>query len=198
MADEKYIKSIKDQIWATRVSRVNAEMRLKSKESFIQAINIYYSCFAVFLSICLLIKQDFVYSLLTLTMTIVLMISILYFKSLKYAERALDYRTNYTELQKLEFKLSHIEITAEQIHFIEEAYCKLLAESENHIEFDYLKTVAKSKEDFKKDRWSKQKANLYWWNLIWRLIIKTLCIILPILLLFLAFCWKTNGWFNNL
>ena len=159
MYDERYIESLKNQIWATRVSRINAEMRLKIKESFIQAINIYYSCFTVFLSIFLLVKQNFACNLLNLIMAIVLMVSILYFKSLKYTERALDYRKNYTELQKLEFKLSHKETYEGQIHCIEEDYCKLLAESENHIEFDFLKTLAKSKMDYKKERWTRERKN---------------------------------------
>jgi ABC-type multidrug transport system fused ATPase/permease subunit len=198
MYDEDYEKSLKSQIWATRVSRINAEMRLKSKETFIQTINIYYSCFTVFLSIYLLVKQDFAYSLLTLIMTIVLMVSILYFKSLKYTERALDYRKNYTDLQKLEFKLSHKEIDAEQIHGIEEDYCKLLAAGENHIEFDYLKTLAQSKIDYKKERWTREKVDKYYWNLIWRFVLKTFCIILPLLLLLLIYCWKAHGWLNSL
>ena len=198
MYEEDYKKSLKNQIWATRVSRINAEMRLKSKETFIQTINIYYSCFTVFLSIYLLVKQDFAYSLLTLIMTIVLMVSILYFKNLKYTERALDYRKNYTDLQKLEFKLSDKEIDADQIHGIEEGYCKLLAEGENHIEFDYLKTLAQSKIDYKKERWTRQKAGKYYWNLIWRFVLKAFCIILPVLLLLLIYFWKTHGWLNSL
>ena len=33
------IKVLKDQIWTTRVSRINAERRLVKKEKFIQGIN---------------------------------------------------------------------------------------------------------------------------------------------------------------
>ena len=39
---EKY-KDLSDQIWTTRISRVNAEKRLVNKEAFFQGINIYYS-----------------------------------------------------------------------------------------------------------------------------------------------------------
>ena len=45
------IKRLKDQIWTTRVSRINAERRLINKEKFIQAINIYYSCVTIIFSI---------------------------------------------------------------------------------------------------------------------------------------------------
>jgi len=36
---EKY-KDLSDQIWTTRISRVNAEKRLINKEAFFQGINI--------------------------------------------------------------------------------------------------------------------------------------------------------------
>jgi len=38
-------KTLANQIWTTRVSRVNAEKRLINKESFFQAINIYPELF---------------------------------------------------------------------------------------------------------------------------------------------------------
>ena len=47
---EKY-KDLSDQIWTTRISRVNAEKRLVNKEAFFQGINIYYSCVTIIFSI---------------------------------------------------------------------------------------------------------------------------------------------------
>lgn len=197
MASAEKIHSFKNQIWTTRISRVNAEKRLKTKEAFIQGINIYYSCFTVALSILLLVKQNFAYSLLALMMTIVLTISILYFKSLNYVERARDYRKNYTELQRLEFELSH-EVSDEDISRIEQRYCTLLDNGENHISFDYYKTVAGSTGEYKESLWTKDIKRKYYWNLIWRKSIICICVILPFILLFLVHWGQCNGYFNGL
>ena len=56
--DKEKIKKLRDQIWTTRVSRVNAEKRLVNKNSFIQGINIYYSCVTILFSILALINND--------------------------------------------------------------------------------------------------------------------------------------------
>ena len=43
--DEQQIAEFGNQIWCTRVSRVNAEKRLKHKEAFAEGLNIYYSLY---------------------------------------------------------------------------------------------------------------------------------------------------------
>lgn len=105
---EKY-KGLADQIWTTRVSRVNAEKRLIAKESFAQGVNIYYSCVTIIFSILSLVHKDDKLSLMTVFMTISLLIVILYLNNQKYLEHAREYRKNYTALQKLEFELEGIE-----------------------------------------------------------------------------------------
>lgn len=196
-AMEKYADKLINQIWTTRVSRINAEKRLQQKETFIEGINIYYSCFTVLLSIVLLVKQNYIYSLLSLAMTIILMISILYFKSLRYAERARDYRNNYTELHRLEFRLSHVN-TEEEIGEIEQKYCALLDEAENHIPFDYYKTVAESHDPYKAAKWTSYIKHRYYWGTFWRGIIKVICIILPPALTCLAYWGQSYGWVDSI
>ena len=107
-------KTLANQIWTTRVSRVNAEKRLINKESFFQAINIYYSCLTIIFSILTLLNGnekngDEKLSLLTVLMSISLLIVILYLNGQKYLEHAREYRKNYTELQRLEFDLEHVD-----------------------------------------------------------------------------------------
>ena len=105
---EKY-KDLSDQIWTTRISRVNAEKRLINKEAFFQGINIYYSCVTIIFSILTLLNNNEKLSLMTVFMTISLLIVILYLNGQKYSEQAREYRKNYTELQKLEFELNNID-----------------------------------------------------------------------------------------
>lgn len=176
------IRRLQDQIWITRISRVNAEARLKSKESFIQAMNIYYSCYTVFLSICLLIKQNSAFSLLSVIMTIVLMVSLLYFKSLRYTEQALAYRKTYTELQRLEFRLNHItELT--DTSDIEQAYCDLMCQDENHISYDYYMALAHSSGEYRKEHWKGIVKVKYYWGRTLRFGVKLFLVLLPILLI---------------
>lgn len=180
--DKEEISQLQNQIWTTRISRVNAEMRLKSKESFIQAMNIYYSCCTVCLSICLLIKQNPVVSFLSVIMTIALMVSLLYFKSLRYTEQALAYRKTYTDLQRLELRLNHV-TELEEILDIEKTYCDLMRQDENHIPFDYYTTLSQSRGKYRDEHWRGLVVVKYYWEIFWRLIVKLFLALLPILLI---------------
>lgn len=185
------IKKLKDQIWKTRISRVNAEKRLLKKNSFIQGINIYYSILMIAFSISSYIYKNDVLSIMTIYLSISLIISILYLDSQSYADRALQYRKNYTELQRLEYALSHLkESNIDEIKIIEEKYCNLLNVSENHISYDFYKTIKYSKPDYKNEYWRGIKCE-YYWNLIWRFLLKLIIIILPFILL--LFCGEFNA-----
>lgn len=146
---EKY-KDLSDQIWTTRISRVNAEKRLVNKEAFFQGINIYYSCVTIIFSILTLLNNNEKLSLMTVFMTISLLIVILYLNGQKYSEQAREYRKNYTELQKLEFELNNIDgDDVDLIKNIYNRYCDLLDSSSNHISFDYYETVHGSIGEYK-------------------------------------------------
>lgn len=92
---EKY-KDLSDQIWTTRISRVNAEKRLINKEAFFQGINIYYSCVTIIFSILTLLNKNEKLSLMTVFMTISLLIVILYLNGQKYLEHAREYSKRQT------------------------------------------------------------------------------------------------------
>lgn len=181
--DEQKIAEFGNQIWCTRVSRVNAEKRLKHKEAFADGLNIYYSCFTVALSICLLFIQDESLnkplSAFSLIMTVIVTICILYCKSLRYADRARGYKDNYTDLQQLEISLKHI-TSIEELTKIENEYCNLLKNGENHIPYDYYRTVFESNQSYKKtkDKWIPVK---YCLKTLERYVIETVLITFPVL-----------------
>ncbi len=175
-------KTLPDQIWTTRISRVNAEKRLINKESFFQAINIYYSSLTIIFSILALVNNDEKLSLMTVFMTISLLVAILYLNGQRYLERAREYRKNYTELQKLEFDLKSIcEDDVDSIKKIYTKYCDLLESCSNHISFDYYKTVHGSSGEYRDNRWKNVRV-VYYWNVCWRLLLKASVIILPVVL----------------
>ncbi len=176
------LQAFKDQVWTTRVSRVNAEERLVRKELFFQGINIYYSCVTIIFSILTLKYNNERLSLMTVLMTISLLIVILYLNGQKYLEHAREYRKNYTALHKLEFKLEHL--TADnmnEIKEIEQEYCNLMDSGSNHISYDYYCTVFESRGEYRENRWKGVKAK-YIWGTCWRILIKILIVILPFVL----------------
>lgn len=178
---DKY-KELPDQIWTTRISRVNAEKRLINKETFFQGINIYYSCLTIIFSILAFINKDDKLSLMTVFMTISLLIVILYLNGQKYSEHAREYRRNYTELQKLEFDIKCIdEDDIEAIKKIYLKYCELLDSSSNHISFDYYEAVHGSIGVYREKRWKNIWVK-YYWNVCWRVLLKLCVIALPVVL----------------
>lgn len=186
-------EKLQNQIWTTRASRINAEKRLLHNEQFVQWINIYYSCVTVAVSICLLLRPDQIFSLLTTTMTIALLVVVLFFKSLRFSERAFDFRRIYTELQKLEFQLNRKDLDIDTIEAIQNKYCDLMAEGENHITFDYYKAVWESKREYRKDNSNWKMAAGYVWGVFWRWIAMIVVIVLPILLGWLVYLVKSYG-----
>ena len=192
--DTSNIDILKNQIWTTRTSRVNAEKRIMEKEHFTENINIYYSCLLVIYSIIPFVCSKIRLGFVTLFLTVLLTISIVYIKGLKYKERARDYRKNYTELQKLEFRLSHIKTDEELCKSeIENEYCKLLDSTENHISFDYYKTVMESSGEYKKNRLTTGLKRKYILGVTWRFTIKLLIVILPIVLALFSFLVSYHG-----
>lgn len=182
---EKY-KDLPDQIWTTRISRVNAEKRLINKEAFVQFINIYYSCCTIIFSILALLDNNEKLSLMTVFMTISLLIVILYLNGQKYLEQAREYRKNYTELQKLEFELKSIDSDdVESIKKICNSYCDLLDFSINHISFDYYGAVHGSSGEYRNKKWKSVRCR-YYYNVAWRFLFKMLLILLPVVIYWLC------------
>ena len=180
------IKALQNQIWITRMSRINAEKRLINKENFIQGINVYYSCISIFFSILTLINPNDKLSLMTVLMTIALSLMILYFNGQRNLKNAREYRKNYTELQKLEFELNYLDGTEkESIQRIENIYCELMNSSSNHISYDYYVAVYKSKKEYREPLWKDIKIR-FWWDVLWRVCIKVCLITLPVILYILC------------
>lgn len=175
-------ETLSNQIWATRISRINAERRLVNKEAFFQVINIYYSCLTIIFSILAYVNNDQKLSLMTIFMTISTLVVILYLNGQNYLEHARKYRKNYTALQELEFKLKAVnDKNINAIKDIYEEYCKLLNSNSNHIPFDYYQTVYSSSEEYREERWKRIRKK-YYWNWIWRYLLKGAILILPVIL----------------
>lgn len=135
----KEIDSLKRSIYITRKSRINASERLINSEKFIQVINMYYSCFLCGMSVYSLISTDS-FSIISTILSIVLTISIFFFSSQRFGDRAQYFKKNYIELQKLYFKIENLG-EEENLKEYKNEYINLLLDSENHSTYDYYKAV---------------------------------------------------------
>lgn len=180
------VQVLKDQIWTTRVSRINAERRLVKKEKFIQGINIYYSCVTIIFSILSLINGDNNLSLITTFMSICLLITILYLNAERYMDHARDYRSNYTALHKLEMRLENTSIAPKEIEEIRLEYCDLLDSAWNHTTYDYYCTVFQSSGEYRTNRWKNKVPAGFYWGKFWRAVVMTVLIALPAVVYYLC------------
>lgn len=180
------VKALKDQIWTTRVSRINAERRLIKKEKFIHGINIYYSCVTIIFSILSVINEDNHLSLITTFMSICLLMTILHLNTERYLDHARDYRSNYTALQKLEMRLENETIGLEEVEKIRLEYCGLLDSAWNHIPYDYYCTVFQSSGDYRSNRWKNIVPAGFYWGKTWRAAVMIVLLVMPVAAYFLC------------
>lgn len=173
---------LKDQIWTTRVSRINAERRLIRKEKFIQGINIYYSCATFIFSILSLINGDNNLSLITTFMSICLLVTILHLNAERHLDHARGYRRNYTALHKLEMRLENTSITPEEIEKIRLKYCNILDSAWNHTPYDYYCAVFQSSGDYRTKHWKSTVLAGFYWGKFWRSVVMTALLALPIVM----------------
>lgn len=181
--DEKEITRFSDQIWVTRVSRVNAEKRLLRDESIVQTANIYYSIITLLASVYLLKTNNNKAGFFIVGMSIALTIISLYFKNLNFTSRAISFRDNYTELQKIEFKLKDKAKTKQDYTELNDEYCDLLKKGENHITFDYYKAVYYSNQDYKDVHLTRKIKLGYLLGVLWRIVFIALVFSLPVCVL---------------
>ena len=171
--EEREIEKLLKAVRVTRANRINASNRLLSQETFVQAINIYYSCMAAIVTVLSLIYKEGSYGIASAMLTVILAISIVYLNAQKYGGRAQQLQTNYITLQQLEYEIQ-ADITAgreERLGELQERYIKLLQTSENHIHYDHLLTLYRRdqiKKRGKGNRRLKGVERLQFWTIVIR------------------------------
>lgn len=134
--DNKQNKLINQIEYTINYRRTKAK-RLLESESFIQHINILYSCFGAFLSVwSLLVNHKFI-SFMATIISIILVVSITYLNSQRYAARAKDLEANILDLRNLQAELS-MQLSKEDLAEKEKTYNSYLAASEYENEYDKL------------------------------------------------------------
>lgn len=181
---------LKELVISTRLNRINAANRLQRTETFLQGINIYYSCFAAVLSVLSLISDSKPLAVWSVLLTVILAISVVYFNAQKYGNRAQELKTNYIALQSLLFEIEQDEANNIannfEIHYTK--YCELLQTSENHVNLDNIRRVKRTKK-LSRSQWIE-----YIFTMIFRWFVKIFLAILPVLVtLWLGFTGAFKG-----
>lgn len=142
--------SLKNRVWKSYKSRINAAERLKGKNEFIAFLSIYYSAILAAVSILNYVNKSENMDVFSIVLSVMVTILFLYFEGRNYKERYLKMKENYNNINLLyydiENSISLKQIDINKFNEFSEKYIKLLGSVENHSEYDYIKYDLKDSE----------------------------------------------------
>ncbi|MCG6409021.1 SLATT domain-containing protein [Vibrio fluvialis] len=167
---------ISDNIWFTRLARIEASRRLLSAETHSQALLVSYSLMSVSLSIIFLVQKstNFDNVILCLLSTIILVLSLVVSNG-NYKGRSIEMKQNYIDLQLLYYKAlkSEEEEDKDALNEIGLEYNRLLSQTENHKTVDDIRArkdrntsrpvTEKEEEILTTDNFIKLAKIILWW-----------------------------------
>lgn len=147
------LKEINDTL---KLRTLTAE-RLQRNDFWLQACNIYYSCFTAILALLSLRKDSDFLTVPSAMFTVTVAILVAFSNSLKYAHRASDLRANCNDL-----KISYVELTSFKLkHKNTTVFDNSLNEELNTLINDYLKKLSDSEYHSIVDVWKMRKEKKY-------------------------------------
>jgi len=167
------------RFFITYKTRINAAERLRSTNSFIQGINIYYSIFLTILSIYSVKTLSGELSLIITVYSVAVTVTIVYLAAQNYGERAKSLKNNYVEIHKVYCKLRE-GLTSGELDSICAEYDSLISLSENHIQFDYYKAMIAMPEE--RSKLSHMQYFCYYFTFWGSIVLKLFLIVFPLLL----------------
>lgn len=142
------IDVIKDRIYDTRKIRINSSERYKVTGKYIQLINIYYSLFALLMTIITYGKESEKAAIYMLGFSVLIFTISIITTSIDFKGKEIDFKNCYIKLNELEYELNHLsrenDNFEKSIRFIEEQYTEVLNHCENHSRHDYNKYLCTS------------------------------------------------------
>ena len=180
-----------DKIWVTRKTRIYSEQRLQRKNISSLILMIFYSALLVFLSIWNLSHSNESFNILSIFGAIAVLISSVLLISQRYTERALAMRNCYIHLDDFYLKAKRAEEggNTETLNDLESSYSKILANVENHTDYDYLclRWSLRNIENTTLPEFKKEDFINFIWAKSWRAIILILLFFMPI---FMVILWN--------
>lgn len=133
------LQSLGDKIWITRKCRINLSERLKKNNLLSQSLIIWYSFLLIALTIFDKNSSYFKDSYsLTLILSIGILVLSIFIMSMNYSERAIKAQILYVQLDCLCNQVENaVQCDEKKLY---EQYTNLIALTENHSDYDYLKT----------------------------------------------------------
>lgn len=170
------IDDLKQKIWITRKSRINAEKRLINQEKLIQYLNIWYAITLSGISLYSLVYDvGKNISIISVILSFGITISLIYFSNQNWSIRAENMKRNYINLQSIYLELdSEEDIDNKKLKEFQNKYIEILNSCENHKEIDYYEVM--------KDKDKKIYCKYIFLKII-RFLLITLCFLLPIIII---------------
>ncbi|MCG7331858.1 SLATT domain-containing protein [Salinicoccus roseus] len=198
---DKEIESLINKIWITKKSRMEAEARMRRNYIWSQ-VHLTLNTFAVLaFSIFTLVLENELLTVLTVIASVGLFGTSLFMSSMRYGERAIEYKQSYLSLYKLESECkalkrnkelmyNHIgkslieEEQNDRVLALEKEYVTILSESENHANIDFQSTNIKHNKDnlggkiFKEPTYYIKRILMFLSNILLLLFLPTLAILI--------------------
>lgn len=202
---EKRINKLKDKIWITKKSRINAAERLIYLSYCTQILIIYYTLFIIGFSIWEFSNMAAPHgvTILTLISSVALLAMSIFFSLQNYRERALKLKYCYISLDELidELELMEMELpqldkttSTQKIKNINMRYLDLQKEHENHKPIDYYKLIVNNKitknesQEIYKLSW--QENFYYYKNIIFHYLLMIGLFLLPFISIYVLLRWS--------
>lgn len=134
---------MKDNIWWTRLSRIETEKRLLSNLFHAELLLIWYALCSVIISIYLLESNEKLPQYLFVSFSVMTLAASLYINTQSYKERAIKIKACYERLGVLYQKCSGILLINIEEN-IRKEYLECLDMCENHTSMDYYRAVVRT------------------------------------------------------
>lgn len=196
MNQEEYraeIEKLENRVWYSRKSRINAEARLISAESFVRHLNLYYAVWAIVVAIASLFFPTTLMQFLSVSLTVLLTVQLAYSTSLRYSERSIQMFNSYVAMDKILIDIRKLKIDEnvdlEQLIEIESEYNKILSLSENHAKEDYTQVLLENRDEGTSvSTPSKKEGKRFSRNVILRGLFRATMYILPLIITLVMVC----------
>ena len=190
---------LKDKIWITRKSRIEASERLLRNDFHSHLLVNYYALFVVIISVYDLYCKEVDLALLSVIGSILVLTTSIFITSKNFKERSNFFKTCYLKLDLILKKINSLNKDEKESKYlpISEEYHDVLLNSENHLAVDFTKMkLSIPKENRQK---STQIAANEYINYYLYLFARTLCMtILYLLPLIITFLYTVNAGLQTL
>lgn len=131
-------KILSDKVWYTYIARVQAHKRLEKFDFVSQLVLVWYSFLSVATGAYTLINDKFLgdrTGYLLLCLSVGVLIVSLVVSARDFRGRSINMKLHYVKLQRLYFTVQRCDFDND-LQKLEDEYCKLLCEVENHTTLD--------------------------------------------------------------